>query len=123
MMKSKITSSLLIFMLLFPPLFMTSCSDNTEDKTEKKTYPTTIDSISHSAPAIGDTVTVSGKNFGKERHGCYFVFETEDGNIEVEEEAYLKWSDTEVIFVVPESANDGNLFINNRVSSALVVEV
>ena len=110
-------------MLLFPPLFMTSCSDNTEDKTEKKTYPTTIDSISHSAPAIGDTVTVSGKNFGKERHGCYFVFETEDGNIEVEEEAYLKWSDTEVIFVVPESANDGNLFINNRVSSALVVEV
>ncbi len=110
-------------MLLIPPLFMTSCTDDTDEKTAKKTYSTTIDSISHSAPAIGDTLTLSGKNFGEERQGCYFVFETEDGNIEVEEEAYLKWSDTEVTFVVPEGANDGNLFINNRVSSAVKVDV
>jgi hypothetical protein len=87
-----------------------------------------IDSIQPNAARIGETITITGKNFGLEKGGSdvYFTWaagsKSDSGNTFDPASLvaagdydfdYVSWSDIEIVLHVPDGATSGNLFVTS----------
>lgn len=102
-------------MLISIILIFIFCSCSEEEIPDIQNSISTIEKISPSEFAAGDTVSVYGKNFGMEQDDKFIQFKGIDGYADAED--YLNWTNDKITFVVPEGADKGRLFIVNSYSN------
>lgn len=109
-------------------VLLIGCESKEEATNPKENTSVQIVSISPKDFKYGDTITITGKNFGAKKGTSYVEFTgiKEDkilwlieNNDEVRKEAdgYVSWSDTLIKVVAPQNAVTGKLYINHRDSN------
>jgi len=93
-----------LILLMLSAAMMSGCKDMGATVNPTLVTPT-IASIQPDSAALGDTVTISGNNFGGSRGSSVVLFGT------VSADTIYGWSDTQIQLKVPASAASGNVSV------------
>ncbi|MBM2814013.1 MAG: hypothetical protein HW421_775 [Ignavibacteria bacterium] len=125
----------LIYILSFIFLLsLISCSEETKEVQTQEGASAQIKGIFPLMFKPGDTVTITGKNFGANQGSSYieFIGIKEDNilwiienneEISKEAEGYEFWSDTLIKVIAPSDAVSGRLYINRRESNGFEYQI
>jgi hypothetical protein len=92
-----------------------SCQKESANLPETATNEINIKTISKTHYRVGDTLALTGENFGSERGSKKVAFKSKDTYIDAED--YLEWSDKTIKIIIPEGVDDGHVFISEYVSN------
>jgi hypothetical protein len=118
---------LFLALLLVVSLSLVSCGGDDEIVVDNGVYSIKIDSLSNEFFKQGDTLHIYGANLGDSHEGKTIIFHgseiSEDGFSEIQVDAILSWSDTEISVLVPDDIVRGNIYINSKLSNSRSFEV
>lgn len=108
----------LIFILILSVILFGCQKQVTETAAETPKY-SSIDRLSKTQFAEGDTIELYGKRFGEGKGDQYLEFSGETS----EDPQYLSWSDTLIKVIVPKRASSGEIALKHQLSNTLTYTV
>ena len=108
-----------IFIVIILSIYLSACQNKVESVNSEEKFSAEILKLSNPKFSVGDTLSITGRNFGRERGSHFIEFSGND----VDEPTYLSWSDTLIKVIVPKKVTEGSLTIKMKISNAFDYEL
>jgi len=106
---------LIVLAILFLSLVLFACKHNEAESVNETPKYSSIERLSKSQFAEGDTIELFGKRFGAVLRDQYLEFSGETS----EDPKYLSWSDTLIKVIVPKRAASGDISLKHQLSNSV----